>query len=183
MDRTKALHILDEWVRKPFTRTHLLATEAAMRAYAAKFGEDSERWGLAGLLHDADWDSFPAEHPARIVAILREEGEHDLAQAVAAHGNNAPQIGNRFVPRQTLLDRALFACDEITGFIMAVAFVRPGKLEGMSPSSVRKKLKDKAFAAQVNREEITQGASELGVELEAHIALVIQAMCQAHLAL
>ena len=181
MDRQRAIQLLDQWVTKDFTRKHLLATEAAMRTYAVRFGGNPDQWGLAGLLHDADWDTFPDEHPARVVAWLRDADQNEIAQAVASHGNNSPQFGERFIPRTTLLDHALFACDEVTGFIMAVAMVRPTRLEGLAPSSVKKKLKDKSFAAQVNRDDIIQGASELGVELDAHLQLVIEAMQQANL--
>lgn len=176
ISRPRALQILDQWVTKDFTRKHLLATEAVMRAYAVRLKADPEQWGMAGLLHDADWDSFPEVHPAKIVELLRAEGEMEIAQAIASHGNNSPQFGERFVPRQSQLDHALFACDEVTGFAMAVAFVRPTKLEGMSPSSIKKKLKDKAFAAQVSRDDILTGPKELGVELDAHLQLVIEAM-------
>lgn len=183
MKRERAVQILGQWVAKEFTRKHLLATEAVMRAYAVQFGQDPDHWGMAGLLHDADWDTFPEEHPGKVVALLKEEGEPELAQAIASHGNNSEKFGNRFQPRTTLLDKALFACDEITGFVMAVAFVRPGKLDGMTPSSVKKKLKDKGFAAQVSREEIYQGAQELGVEFDAHLQTVITAMQQANITL
>lgn len=183
MDRTRALAIVDQWVTKDFTRTHLFATEAVMRAYARRFGADEDVWGLAGLLHDADWDTFPDEHPARIVAVLREEGLTALAQAIASHGNNGPVIGNRFVPRQSQLDHALFACDEITGFVMAVALVRPTKLDGLEPKSVKKKLKDKAFAAAVSRDDIAAGPQPLGLDLDDHLRVVIAAMQGAGLAL
>jgi predicted hydrolase (HD superfamily) len=183
MDRQKALIILDAWVSKEFTRTHLLATEAVMRAYAKKLSENVELWGLTGLLHDADWDAHPNEHPAQTVASLRESGDDTMAQAIASHGNNSEQFGERFVPRSSQLDHALFACDEITGFVMAVAMVRPTRLAGIKLKSIKKKLKDKSFAAAVNREEVYAGPAELGVDFDEHLALVIEAMQGADLSL
>jgi len=176
MTREEALKILDQWVTKPFSRKHMLAVEACMRAYAKKFGEDEEKWGLSGLLHDADWDSFPDEHPAKIVELLKEKGEPEMAQAIASHGNNSPAYGNRFSERKELMDKALYACDEITGFVMAVSYVRPNGMSDLEVSSVKKKLKDKGFAAQVNREEIYEGAELLGVPFDQHLAFVIDSM-------
>ncbi|MBN1916131.1 HD domain-containing protein [Candidatus Dojkabacteria bacterium] len=181
MTRDEALKILDTWSTKPFSKKHMLAVEECMRSYARKFGKDEEKWGIAGLLHDADWDSFPDEHPKKIVALLREKGEEEIAQAVAGHGDMSEQYldkdGNpRFTERKTLMDKALYACDEITGFIMAVSYVRPNGIADIEPKSVKKKLKDKAFAAQVNREEIYKGAEELGIDFDKHLQFVIEAM-------
>jgi predicted hydrolase (HD superfamily) len=183
MRRDDAITILDEWVTKDFTRTHLFATEAVMRAHAARCGEDVDQWGLAGLLHDADWDTFPDEHPRRIVTRLEAAGEDTIAQAIASHGNNSPQYGERFAPRVSLMDQVLFASDEITGFVMAVAFVRPDGLVGLTPKSIKKKLKDKRFAAQVNREEVYAGPQDIGIEFDDHLQLVIEAMQGAQLKL
>ncbi len=176
MTRNDALKILDQWVTKPFSKKHMLAAEACMRAYARKFGEDEEKWGLAGLLHDADWDSFPTVHPAEIVKLLREKGEEDLAHAIASHGDDREGETRRFEKRETLMDKALFACDEITGFIMAVSYVRPNGIDDLEAKSVKKKLKDKGFAAQVSREDIYNGATELGVDFDEHVAFVLEAM-------
>ncbi len=175
MTRDEAIKILDDWVTKDFSRKHMLAVEASMRAYAKKFGEDEEKWGLAGLLHDADWDSFPAEHPKKIVALLKEKGEDEMAQAIASHGNDHDG-SDRFTKRESKMDQTLYACDEITGFIMAVSYVRPNGMADLEPKSVKKKLKDKGFAAQVNREEIYEGAETLGVDLDEHIQFVLEAM-------
>lgn len=177
MNRDEAIKILDEWVTKDFSRKHMLAVEACMRAYAKKFGENEDKWSLAGLLHDADWDSFSDEHPKKIVELLKEKGEEEVAQAVASHGNNSEEYGkDRFTERKSQMDKTLFACDEITGFIMAVSYVRPNGLSDLKPKSVKKKLKDKNFAAQVSREEIYEGAEELGIEFDEHLLFVIEAM-------
>jgi predicted hydrolase (HD superfamily) len=145
--------------------------ELVMRDLAAKLGKDVERFGLAGLLHDADYDSWPEEHPKRIVAWLRERGDEDLAHAISAHYTRWN------VPYDHLLDKALLASDEITGFVMACALVRPTRTEGLEPRSVRKKLKDKAFAAGVDRFEVAEGFRMLieavgGAEDE-HLARII----------
>jgi predicted hydrolase (HD superfamily) len=157
----------------------MLAVEAAMRAYADKFGEDPERWGLAGLIHDFDYERFPnaghsatEEHPAQGVRILREQGwPDDILQAVLGH---ATYCG---VPRYSSMARALFAVDELTGLVTATALVRPSKsLHEVDARSVRKKMKDKAFARGVNRDDVLLGAQELGVDLDTHIQFVIDAM-------
>jgi putative nucleotidyltransferase with HDIG domain len=152
----------------------MLAVEAAMRFYARKFGEDEEKWSVTALLHDFDWEIHPTmeEHPQAGEPILREHGvPHDIIKAVLSH---APHTG---VKRETLMEKALFACDEITGLITAVALVRPSRaLYDLKPKSVKKKWKDKSFAAGANRDEIEQGAAELGVELWEHVANVIEAM-------
>jgi len=177
--RDEALALMEAWAPNLSLRRHMLAVEAAMRAYATHFGEDVERWGLAGLLHDFDYERFPndaqaadAEHPSEGVRHLRTLGyPEDLCQAILGH---APFTG---VARETQMAKALFAVDELCGLITAAALVRPSKsVLDLEASSVRKKLKDKAFARGVSREDVVNGAAELGVELEAHIAFVIEAM-------
>lgn len=170
---------MEAWTPNVSLRRHMLAVEAAMRAYASHFGEDVERWGLAGLLHDFDYERFPndaqaadAEHPSEGVRHLRTLGyPDDICQAILGH---APFTG---VARESQMAKALFAVDELCGLITAAALVRPSKsVMDLEASSVRKKLKDKAFARGVSREDVVNGAAELGVELEAHIAFVIEAM-------
>jgi len=157
----------------------MLSVEAAMRAYATKFGEDPERWGLTGLVHDFDYEKFPnaahsatEEHPAGGVRILREKGyPEDVLQAILGHATYCN------VPRETRMAKALFAVDELTGLITASALVKPSKsVHDVEASSVRKKMKDKAFARGVNRDDVINGAAELGVPLDEHIAFVIDAM-------
>ena len=153
---------------------HMLAVEAAMRAYARKFGEDENLWGITGLLHDFDYEKHPTpeEHPMFGVAILEEKGYPEaMIHAIKAH---APYLG---VPRESLLDKALFAVDELTGFIVAVTLMQPTKkLADLKVSSVRKKIKQKGFARNVSREDILIGTEELGIELDDHIAFVRDAM-------
>ena len=178
-DRATALALMEAWTTNLSLRRHMLAVEAAMRAYATHFGADGERWGLAGLLHDFDYERFPndaqaadAEHPSEGVRHLRTLGyPEDICQAILGH---APFTG---VARESQMAKALFAVDELCGLITAAALVRPSKsVMDLEASSVRKKLKDKAFARGVSREDVVNGATELGVELEAHIAFVIEAM-------
>ena len=171
--REEAWTLLCEWTPTEALRRHARAVEEVMRAAAVKYGpgaEAAERWGIAGLLHDADYDSWPDEHPLRIVAWLRERGEQELAHAISAHYT---QWG---VAYETLLDKALLACDELTGFVGACSLVRPGGISTLEPKSVVKKLKDKAFAAKVDRHEVHEGARILGVDLRDHIAFVIEAL-------
>ncbi len=174
MNREDALSIVHKYIRNPNLVKHMLAVEAAMRFYAQKFGEDEEKWCVTGLLHDFDWEIHPTmeEHPSAGEPILRELGvSEEIIRAIQSH---AVHTG---IPRETLMEKALFACDEVTGLITAVALVRPSRaLYDLKPKSVKKKWKDKSFAAGVNREEIAQGAEELGVELWEHVANVIQAM-------
>ncbi len=173
MTRDEALGILHEFTANENLRKHAYAVEAAMRAYARKLGGDEEHWGIVGLLHDFDWEVHPTleEHPAKGAEILRERGvDEETIGDIAAH---APHTG---APRDTPVRKAIFAVDELTGLINAVGLVRPTGLDGMKPKSVRKKMKDKSFAATVNRDDITTGAEELGVELSEHIAFVIEAM-------
>lgn len=154
----------------------MLAVEAAMRAYASKFGQDQDFWGVAGLLHDFDWEIHPTleEHPSKGAQVLRDDGvDEDLIQTILSHADHTG------VPRDTLAKKALFACDELTGLITATALVRPDKqLAGVKVSSVKKKMKDKAFARAVSREDIVKGAEELGVKLDEHIDFVLSAMKQ-----
>lgn len=171
LDREEAWTLLCQWTPSEKLRIHARAVELVMRDLGARLGEDAERFGLAGLLHDADYDTWPGEHPNRIVAWLRERGEADLAHAISAHYTRWN------VPYDHLLDKALLASDEITGFVMACALVRPTRTEGLEPKSVKKKLKDKAFAAGVDRHEVAEGFRMLmeavgGTEDE-HLARII----------
>jgi putative nucleotidyltransferase with HDIG domain len=172
--RDVAWSILTEFTKGDSLRKHARAVEASMRAYAARFGENPEHWGLAGMLHDFDYEMHPRapHHPMKGAEILAARGlPADLVYAILAHADYSG------MPRVSLLDRALYACDELTGFVHACALVRPGKVvAGLSPASVRKKLKDKAFARTVNRDDVYRGATELGVELDAHIAFVVDAL-------
>lgn len=172
--REQALAIVREWIANPALRKHCLAVEAAMRAYARRFGEDEERWGLTGLIHDFDWERHPdaERHPSHGVAFLREQGwPEDVCTAVLGH---AAHTG---VPRTSRMAKALFACDELAGFIVACALVLPSKsLADVEPASVRKKMKRADFAKNVSREDIVNGAAELGVDLDEHIAFTLDAM-------
>ena len=179
MTRAEALALMQEHTTSPSLRQHMLAVEAAMRGYAAKYGEDPETWGLAGLLHDFDYERFPnlehsptEGHPAWGVQLLRTRGAPEpLCRAILGHGSYTG------VPRDTLLARALFAADELCGFLVACVLVRPSRsFADLEVASVKKKFKDKAFARGVNRDDVTQGASELGIPLDEHIGFVIQAL-------
>ena len=176
MDRSEALSLVHEYVKSESLVRHMLAVEAAMRFYAQKLGQDQEIWGLTGLLHDFDWEIHPTarEHPVDGSPILREHGvSEDIVRAILSHGSNTG------IPRETPMEKALTACDEITGLITAVALVRPSRsLSDLTSSSVKKKWKDKAFAAAVNRDEIAQSAQEFGVDLWEHVDNVILAMRQ-----
>ena len=177
--RDDALALVREYTSSESLRKHMLAVEAAMRAYGEKFGADPDRWGLAGLIHDFDYERFPndahsptEQHPSEGVRILRARGwPEDILQAILGHATYTN------VPRETPMARALFACDELTGLVTATALVRPSKsLHEVDAKSVRKKMKDKAFARGVNRDDVLLGAQELGVDLDAHIQFVIDAM-------
>jgi predicted hydrolase (HD superfamily) len=169
----QAVAQLNEWTEGAALHNHARAVEAVMRQAAHRYGRgavDELRWALAGLLHDADYERWPDEHPQRIITWLREQAEPELAQAVTAHFDPAS------IPELTTLDKALLACDELAGFVMACCLVRPDGIRSLNPSSVRKKLKDKSFAAKVNRNDVYQGAERLGANLEEHIQLVIDAL-------
>jgi putative nucleotidyltransferase with HDIG domain len=173
VNRQDALSLLFEYTKTDSLRKHALSVEAAMRAYARKFGQDEEVWGAAGLLHDFDYEMYPQfpDHPTKGSEILKEKGyPEDFRKAILGH---VPQIG---ISRDTQMARTLFACDELCGFIYAVAVIRPTKISDLMASSVKKKMKDKAFARAVNREEIFSGAAELQVNLDEHIQVVIDAM-------
>jgi predicted hydrolase (HD superfamily) len=178
LPRDDAWALLSEWTETDSLRKHARAVELVMRAAAARYGEpgaDAEQWGVAGMLHDADYEKWPAEHPKRIVAWLEARGESALAHAISAHYTKWG------VSYDTPLDRALLACDELTGFVVACCLVRPDGIATLGPDSVVKKLKDKRFAATVDRDEVRAGAELLGVELRAHIGFVIEAL-RAHAA-
>jgi putative nucleotidyltransferase with HDIG domain len=166
--------LLKEYTKSPNLIKHALAVEAAMRSYAAKFGGDVERWGIVGLLHDFDYETYPdlKDHPLKGSEILREKGyPEDVIYAIKSHGVH---LG---LPRMGLMDKALFAVDELTGFIVAVALVRPSRsIMEVDVEAVKKKMKSKAFAAGVKREDIVKGSQELGVSLDEHIDRVIKAM-------
>ena len=174
MNRDDALVIVNQYIKNPSLVRHMLAVEAAMRFYARLYGEDEEKWAIAGLLHDFDWEIHPTmeEHPTAGEPILRDHKvPEEIIRAVLSHANHTG------IKRESLLEKALFACDEITGLITAVALVRPSKaLYDLKAKSVRKKWKDRSFAAGADREEMEQGASELGIELWEHVDNVISAM-------
>ncbi len=164
---------LHEWTSNPALILHAKAVEAAMRRSAHRFGagdEDEERWAITGLIHDADYDRWPETHPRLVVDWLEEQGEPEIARAVATH---QPAWGLEPV---SPLEKALLACDELTGFVMACCFVRPEGIRSLTPSSVKKKLKDKGFAAKIHREEVHAGPARLGVTLDEQIQLVIDAL-------
>jgi putative nucleotidyltransferase with HDIG domain len=177
--RADALALMHEYTQSDSLRKHMLAVEAAMRAYAIRFGEDPERWGLTGLMHDFDYERFPnAEHspteghPAQGVRMLRERGwPEDILDAIMGHGTYTG------VARETRMAKALFAVDELTGLVTATALVRPSRsVNEVDARSVKKKMKDKGFARGVNRDDVLLGAQELGVELDEHIQFVVDAM-------
>ena len=171
MQRKDALALVKDWVKNANLINHILAVEAAMRFYALARREDEEQWGLAGLLHDADWEKYPAEHPQVVLRWLKEKGaDPALMQAINAHG------GKDAIPPRSDLDKYLFACDELCGFVVAVARMRPGKLDDLQAASVKKKIKDKAFAANVSREDIIKGAELIGIDLDQHITHIIAAL-------
>ncbi len=175
MTRGDAWAVLTEHTGNPNLLKHMLAVEAVMRGYARRYGEDEETWGVVGLLHDLDYEKHPsreAGHPFVGVEVLRARGLDDqLCRAILSHADYSG------VPRETLMEKALFAADELAGFVIAVALVRPSKaLADVDVASVKKKMKDKAFARAVSREDIAKGAAELGMPLEEHIAAVIGAL-------
>jgi len=168
----EALALMEAWTESEALRRHMRAVEVAMRAYARRFGEDEELWAVAGVLHDMDYEKYPEAHPYRAVEELRRlEYPEEVLQAILGH---ASYTG---VPRETLMAKALFAVDELTGLITAAVYVRPDRsILGLELPSLKKKFKDKAFAKGVNRKEIEEGARELGVPLEEHMAFVLAAM-------
>src|SRR3970040_2144260 len=174
MDRDRAWILLTEFTQSDSLRKHALAVEAAMRAYASRYGQDPETWGAAGMLHDFDYEMHPAapQHPMKGAEILLARGgPSGIVYAVLAHADYSGY------QRVSLLDRGLYACDELSGFITACALVRPGRaIAGLETASVRKKLKDKGFARTVNRDDVFRGAAELGVDLDAHIAFIVEAL-------
>jgi len=175
LNRDDAWKLMCEWTGSDSLRKHMLAVEAAMRAYARRFGEDEEKWAVTGLLHDMDYERHPtpAEHPMVAVRELERRGyPEDVLHAIKGHADYLD------VPRDTLMSKTLYAVDELSGFIMAVALMRPEGLDNLKARSVRKKMKQKSFAAAVNREDIVRGAGELGVDLNEHIEFVAAALRQ-----
>lgn len=174
LDRQAAWDLLCQWTQSENLRKHALAVEAAMRAYARRFGEDENLWAITGLLHDLDYERYPTpeDHPFRGVEALRELGyPEQMLQAILGHADYSG------VPRETLMAKTLYAVDELTGLVIAVALVRPSKkLSDVDVSAVKKKFKEKSFAKGCNRDDIVKGAQELGVDLEEHMATVIAAL-------
>jgi putative nucleotidyltransferase with HDIG domain len=172
--RDEAWELFCEWTESESLRRHVLGVEAAMRAYAQKYGEDEELWAATGILHDLDYEKHPdleTGHPRVALELFEEKGyPRELIDAVAGH---APYLG---VPRETRMAKALFAVDELTGFIAAVALVRPTGIEGLTPKSVKKKMKQPSFAAAVNRDEMREGAADLGEDFDEHVAFVIASL-------
>lgn len=174
MNRANAFALLTEYVKNPALIKHMLAVEAAMRAYARKLGEDEEKWGIVGLLHDFDYERWPdpPDHPLKGSEILRQRGyPEEVIYAILSHADYLPDY-----PRVHLLDKALYACDELAGLITAAALVRPNGILDLKASSVKKKMKSKGFARNVNRDDITRGAADFGVDLTEHIQFIINAM-------
>ncbi len=167
IERVEARILLASLTQSQSLLRHMRTIELVMEAYAEKFGEDKDEWAIAGLLHDADYEAHPEKHPTVIVENLNSLGEHKIAHAISAHYTKWN------VPYNTLLDKALLACDELTGFIVACCQVRPDGITSLEPKSVIKKLKDKGFASKVDREEVYKGAELLGVDLTEHIAFII----------
>jgi predicted hydrolase (HD superfamily) len=173
MTYQNALDLMHEYTKNEALRKHMYAVEAAMRAYAKKLGEDEEKWAIVGVLHDFDYEMYPnpPEHPQKGSEILKEKGySDDVRTAILGHASFTN------VPRETQMAKVLYACDELCGFISACSVVRPNKIADLEVSSVKKKLKDKAFARNVSREDIQQGIQELGIPLDEHIQFVINAM-------
>ncbi len=176
ISREEAWTLLCEWTRSESLRRHMLAVEAAMRAYAPRFDGDVDLWGLTGLMHDLDYERYPNledGHPRFAIRELEERGyPPELVRAVASH---ADFMG---LPRESPMEKTLYAVDELSGFILAVAYVRPEGLVGMTPKSVKKKLKQPSFAAAVGREELREGAEDLGVDFDEHLSIVIAALTE-----
>jgi putative nucleotidyltransferase with HDIG domain len=181
MNRADAFALLNEYVKDQSLVRHVMSVEAALRAYARKLGEDEEKWGIVGLLHDFDYERWPdpPNHPLKGSEILKERGyPEDVIYAILSHADYLPDY-----PRVHLLDKALYACDELAGLITAAALVRPNGITDLTASSVKKKMKSKGFARNVRREDVERGAAEFGVDLTEHIQCVIDAMkpCAAEL--
>jgi Predicted hydrolase (HD superfamily) len=173
MNYTDALNLMHEYTKSDALRKHMYAVESAMRAYARKYGEDEEKWAIVGVLHDFDYEMYPTipDHPLKGSEILKSKGySDDIRNAILGHAS----FSN--VQRESQMAKVLYACDELCGFISAVAVIRPNKIADLEVSSVKKKLKDKSFAKNVSREDIDLGIKELGVPLEEHIKFVIEAM-------
>jgi predicted hydrolase (HD superfamily) len=168
-----ALNLMHEYTKNDSLRKHMYAVESAMRAYARKFREDEEMWAIVGVLHDFDYEMYPTipEHPLKGSEILKEKGySDDVRNAILSHASFTS------VARESLMSKVLYACDELCGFITAVAIIRPNKIADLEVPSVKKKLKDKAFAKNVSREDIELGAKELGIPFDDHIKFIIEAM-------
>ena len=174
MTRDEAWELFCEWTPSESLRRHVLAVEACMRAYARKFGEDEERWGLVGMLHDLDYERYPdlhTGHPRYALAELERLGfPEDMIRAVASHADYLE------VSRDSAMEKTLFAVDELSGFVMACAYVRPQGIHGLTPKSVRKKMKSPAFAAAVDRDALREGAEGMGVDFDEHVAFVVSAL-------
>ncbi len=174
LTRDQAWDIVCEFIQSDGLRKHALAVETCVAAYARKAGEDEHKWSLAGLLHDFDWEIHPTldEHPQKGEAILAERGvDEEIRRAILSHANHTG------VPRQSQLEKTLYACDELAGFITAISYVKPHRsVFEVDTASVKKKMKDKAFARSVNRQDIVEGAQELGVQLDDHIEFCVKAM-------
>jgi len=174
MDRQIAWEILCEYTKSESLRKHAMAVETCMAAYARRYGENEEKWGITGLLHDFDWEVHPTlpEHPRLGEPILAERGvPAEIRRAILSHAN-LPDV-----PRESLMEKALFACDELAGFLTAISYVKPKRsIHEVDGASVRKKMKDKAFARAVNRDDIINGAAEMGLNLDEHIAFCVRAM-------
>jgi predicted hydrolase (HD superfamily) len=173
MNYTDALNLMHEYTKSDALRKHMYAVEAAMRAYARKENQDEEKWAIVGILHDFDYEMYPTipDHPIKGSEILKSKAyPEDIRNAILGHASFCQ------VQRETLMAKVLYACDELCGFISAVSVIRPNKIMDLEVSSVKKKLKDKAFAKNVSREDINAGIKELGIPLDEHIRLVIEAM-------
>ncbi len=174
IDRQSAYDLMCQYTAGDGLRRHMLAVETAMRAYAQQRNEDVEKWGVVGLLHDFDYERWPnpPDHPLKGAEILKQHGyPDDVIYAIKSHADYLPDC-----PRQSTLDKALYACDELCGFLVACAYVRPEGIRGMTAKSVRKKMKQKSFAAAVNRDDLVRGAEDFGVDLNEHIQFVIDAL-------
>jgi len=169
----KSNELLNKYIQNVNLRKHCYAVESCMKFYAKKFGEDEKLWAAAGLLHDLDWEMYPDTHPNTAVPILKEAGyDEEFINIILSHA----YPDRTDVPRDSLIRKYLFACDEITGFVTAYGYMKPGGLNDVEPKGVLKKMKDKAFARSVNREDIKKGAEEIGVDLAEHIQNIIDAM-------